>query len=147
MPHTKIWIHIVFSTFERKPLLNDSIRENVFSHILEYSKSKNIYVDRINGYVDHMHILISLSRDQTISKVMQYIKGESSHWINKNNLTKEKFEWQDEYFAVSVSESRLEAVRKYIDNQVEHHKKKSFKEEYDEFMKKYRFEHLAKANN
>jgi REP element-mobilizing transposase RayT len=146
MPHTKIWIHIVFSTFERKPFLNDSIRENVFSHILEYSKSKNIYLDRINGYVDHVHILISLSRDQTISKVMQYLKGESSHWINKNNLTKGKFEWQDAYFAVSVSESRLDILRKYIDNQVEHHKKKSFKEEYDEFMKKYGFVDLAKAN-
>ncbi len=70
MPHTKIWIHIVFSTFERKPLLDDSIRENIFKHIFDYSKSKDIYIDRINGYVDHVHILLSLSRDQTISKVM-----------------------------------------------------------------------------
>ncbi|MBN8568668.1 MAG: IS200/IS605 family transposase [Ignavibacteria bacterium] len=147
MPHTKIWIHIVFSTFERKPFLHDSIREKIFNHIFEYSKSKDIYIDRINGYVDHVHILISLSRDQTISKVMQFIKGESSHWINKNNLTKEKFEWQDEYFAVSVSESKLDIVRKYIDNQVEHHKIKSFKEEYDEFMKKYGFSDSAKANS
>ena len=147
MPHTKIWIHIVFSTFERKPLLNDSIRENIFKHIFDYSKSKDIYIDRINGYVDHVHILLSLSRDQTISKVMQFIKGESSHWINKNNLTKEKFEWQDEYFAVSVSESKLEILKKYIDNQVEHHKTKTFKEEYDDFMKLYGFKDLAKADS
>ena len=147
MPHTKIWIHIVFSTFERKPLLNDSIRENIFKHIFDYSKSKDIYIDRINGYVDHVHLLLSLSRDQTISKVMQFIKGESSHWINKNNLTKEKFEWQDEYFAVSVSESKLEILKKYIDNQVEHHKTKTFKEEYDDFMKLYGFKDLAKADS
>lgn len=147
MPHTKIWIHIVFSTFERKPLLNDSIRENIFKHIFDYSKSKDIFIDRINGYVDHVHILLSLSRDQTISKVMQFIKGESSHWINKNNLTKEKFEWQDEYFAVSVSESKLEILKKYIDNQVEHHKTKTFKEEYDDFMKRYGFKDLAKADS
>ncbi len=147
MPHTKIWIHIVFSTFERKPLLNDSIRENIFKHIFDYSKSKDIYIDRINGYVDHVHLLLSLSRDQTISKVMQFIKGESSHWINKNNLTKEKFEWQDEYFAVSVSESKLEILKKYIDNQVEHHKTKTFKEEYDDFMKRYGFKDLAKADS
>ena len=147
MPHTKIWIHIVFSTSERKPLLNDSIRENIFKHIFDYSKSKDIYIDRINGYVDHVHILLSLSRDQTISKVMQFIKGESSHWINKNNLTKEKFEWQDEYFAVSVSESKLEILKKYIDNQVEHHKTKTFKEEYDDFMKLYGFKDLAKADS
>ena len=147
MPHTKIWIHIVFSTFERKPLLDDSIRENIFKHIFDYSKSKDIYIDRINGYVDHVHLLLSLSRDQTISKVMQFIKGESSHWINKNNLTKEKFEWQDEYFAVSVSESKLEILKKYIDNQVEHHKTKTFKEEYDDFMKLYGFKDLAKADS
>ena len=147
MPQTKIWIHIVFSTFERKPLLDDSIRENIFKHIFDYSKSKDIYIDRINGYVDHVHILLSLSRDQTISKVMQFIKGESSHWINKNNLTKEKFEWQDEYFAVSVSESKLEILKKYIDNQVEHHKTKTFKEEYDDFMKLYSFKDLAKADS
>lgn len=147
MPQTKIWIHIVFSTFERKPLLDDSIRENIFKHIFDYSKSKDIYIDRINGYVDHVHILLSLSRDQTISKVMQFIKGESSHWINKNNLTKEKFEWQDEYFAVSVSESKLEILKKYIDNQVEHHKTKTFKEEYDDFMKLYGFKDLAKADS
>ena len=84
-------------------------------------------------------MLISLGRDQTISKIMQYIKGESSHWINKNKLTLEKFEWQDEYFAVSVSESKLDILRKYIDNQGEHHKKKTFKEEFDEFMNKYGF--------
>ena len=147
MPQTKIWIHIVFSTFERKPLLDDSIRENIFKHIFDYSKSKDIYIDRINGYVDHVHLLLSLSRDQTISKVMQFIKGESSHWINKNNLTKEKFEWQDEYFAVSVSESKLEILKKYIDNQVEHHKTKTFKEEYDDFMKRYGFKDLAKADS
>ena len=147
MPHTKIWIHIVFSTFERKPLLNDSIRENIFKHIFDYSKSKDIYIDRINGYVDHVHLLLSLSRDQTISKVMQFIKGESSHWINKNNLTKERFEWQDEYFAVSVSESKLEILKKYIDNQVEHHKTKTFKEEYDDFMNLYGFKDLAKADS
>lgn len=70
---------------------------------------------------------------------MQLIKGESSFWINKNKLTKEKFEWQDEYFAVSVSESILEKVRDYIKNQEEHHRIKTFQEEYDDFVSKYNF--------
>ncbi len=65
------------------------------------------------------------------------IKGESSHWINKNNLTKRKFEWQTEYMGVSVSESVVDKVREYIRNQSEHHRIKTFSEEYDEFMKKY----------
>ncbi len=70
------------------------------------------------------------------------IKGESSFWINKNQLTKERFEWQDEYFAVSVSESKIDAVRNYIKNQEEHHNKKSFQEEYDAFILRYGFEKI-----
>jgi REP element-mobilizing transposase RayT len=81
-----------------------------------------------------------LGTDQTIQKVMQLIKGESSFWINKNKLTIDKFEWQDEYFAVSVSESMVDKVRDYIKNQEEHHRKKTFQEEYDEFISKYGFE-------
>ena len=70
------------------------------------------------------------------------IKGESSFWINKNELTKEKFEWQDEYFAVSVSESVVDKVRDYIKNQETHHTKKTFQEEYDEFMIKFGFKNI-----
>ena len=72
----------------------------------------------------------------------QLIKGESSHWLNQNQLTKEKFAWQDEYFAVSVSESMIENVRNYIKNQEKHHQKKTFVEEYQEFIEKYNFEKL-----
>lgn len=71
---------------------------------------------------------------------MQLIKGESSFWINQQKLTKTKFQWQSEYFAVSVSESILDKVRKYIKNQEEHHKKKSFQDEYEKFIAKYNFE-------
>ncbi len=71
---------------------------------------------------------------------MQLTKGESSHWINKNNLCRQKFEWQNDYFAVSVSESAINKVRDYIANQEEHHKKKSFAEEFDNFLKKAGFQ-------
>lgn len=71
------------------------------------------------------------------------LKGESSHWINKQNLLKEKFEWQKEYFAVSVSESALNRVRDYIKNQENHHKRKSYNDEYLEFIRKYKFEILG----
>lgn len=75
---------------------------------------KNIYVDFVNGHVDHVHCLISLNANRTIAKILQLLKGESSFWINKNNLCKQYFEWQDEYFAMSVSESGVDAVREYI---------------------------------
>jgi REP element-mobilizing transposase RayT len=112
----------------------------LWDHIRENSKSKGIFLDQVSGYSDHCHCLISIGVDQTIQKVMQLIKGESSFWINKNLLTAEKFEWQDEYFAVSVSESQLEKVRNYIQNQEEHHKKKTYNEEYEEFINKYGFQ-------
>jgi REP element-mobilizing transposase RayT len=141
MPFVKVYIHFVWSTKNRYPYLNtNELRVKVWNHIRENAKAKGIFIDFINGYADHCHCLISLGIDQTIQKVMQLIKGESSYWINKYRLTKEKFEWQDEYFAVSVSESMLDKVRDYIKNQEEHHRKKTFQEEYDEFISKYGFE-------
>ena len=140
MAFVKVWIHFVWSTKNRKPLLNGDIRRNVFEHIRENAQAKGIRLDFINGYVDHVHCLISLGTDQTIEKLMQLIKGESSFWITKNKLTKDKFEWQDEYFAVSVSESLVDKVRDYIKNQESHHKKKTFQEEYNEIISKFGFQ-------
>lgn len=134
MPFVKVWIHFVWSTKNRQPFLTDTIRSKVLHHIRENARDKNIHIDFINGYLEHIHCLISLGTDQTIDKIMQLIKGKSSFWINKNKLTKFKFGWQDEYFAVSVSESNLESVRRYIAGQDEHHRKRSFDEEFEDFL-------------
>jgi putative transposase len=139
MPYARVWIHFVWSTKNREPQLVDSMRQKVFQHIKSNAKEKGIYMDCVNGHVDHVHCLVSLGTEQTIAKMMQLIKGESAFWVNKGKLIKNKLEWQDEYFAVSVSESNVEAVRKYILNQEEHHKKKTFLQEYDEFILKYNF--------
>lgn len=77
----------------------------------------------------------------SISKAIQLVKGEAAHWANKNSLVKSKLEWADEYFAVSVSESMLDKVREYIKNQEMHHKKITFKDEFDKFISKYGLEH------
>ncbi len=141
MPFIKVYIHFVWSTKNREPFLDlPKLRKKVWQHIRENAKEKNIFIDFINGYADHCHCLISLGVDQTIQKIMQLIKGESSFWITKQGLTEQKFEWQDEYFAVSVSESIVDRVRDYIKNQEDHHKHKTFQEEYDEFISKYGFE-------
>ena len=138
MSWVKVYMHMVFSTKNRKPFLNSpALRKNVFQHIKKNATEKEIWLDCVNGYKDHAHCLISLGREQCISKVAQLIKGESSFWINQNNLTTEKFIWQDDYWVVGVSESRLESVRKYIHNQESHHSKKSFSDEINEFMEKY----------
>jgi len=90
MPHVKVYIHFVWSTKNRYPYLDSKdLRLQVWKHIRENAVQKGIYIDFINGYSDHCHCLISLGRDQTLQKLMQLIKGESSYWINKNRLTKE----------------------------------------------------------
>jgi len=138
MSWVRIWIHIVFSTKNRQQLLTDKVRYQVFEHIRKNAKEKNIWLDEINGWIEHCHCLIRLSREQSISKVAQLIKGESSFWINKNSLI-ENFLWQDDYFAVSVSESNVEIIKNYIRKQEEHHRRNTFQEEFDEFRKKYQF--------
>ena len=144
MPFIKVYIHFVWSTKNRVPYLDSKeLRLKVWNHIKENAKEKGIFIDFINGYSDHCHCLISLGVEQTIQKVMQLIKGESSFWINKQGLTKEKFEWQDEYFAVSVSESMIDTVRNYIKNQESHHCKVEFQSELDEFLKKNGFEKFS----
>ncbi|MEO8885767.1 MAG: IS200/IS605 family transposase [Mucilaginibacter sp.] len=137
MSFVKIWVHLVFATKNREPLLKKEIRYDVYKHISENCLEKGIFLQTINGHDDHIHCLISLGKDQSIAKVSQLIKGESSFWINKNNLVEEKFSWQDDYFAVSISESQLQTVINYIKNQEKHHIKKTFAEEADEFIVKY----------
>lgn len=139
MSYIRMWVHLVFATKNRTPLLTKDIRYKVQEHIKENCKDKLIYLQAINGYTDHLHCLISLGREQNIAKVAQLIKGESSFWINKNQLTAEQFMWQDDYFAVSVSESNLQTVINYIKNQEIHHAKKSFNDEVKEFEKLYGF--------
>ena len=139
MAYVRIWVHTVWGTKEREPVLEKENRYTLFNHIRENAVTKDIHIDFINDYTDHVHTLISLNADQSIAKVMQLIKGESSNWANKNNVFKHKLNWANEYFAVSVSESMVDKVRDYIKNQEIHHKKKTFAEECEEFMTKYGF--------
>ncbi|MEZ5428995.1 MAG: IS200/IS605 family transposase [Pyrinomonadaceae bacterium] len=139
MPFVKVWIHFVWSTKNREPFLNKEIRPQVFRRIRENAQKKGIFLDHINGYVDHVHCLISLGTDQKISDIMRLIKGESSFWINRNKLSNFRFEWQDEHFAVSVGESIVDRVRDYIKNQERHHRRKTLQDEYDEMIEKYGF--------
>lgn len=141
MPFIKVLIHFVWSTKNRVPYLETKeIREALWQHIKVNSKGKDIYIDSVNGHMEHCHCLISLGKEQTISKVMNLVKGESAHWFNKQNFIKKKLEWQDEYFAVSVSPSAINRVRNYLKNQEQHHLKKTFQQEYDEFIEKFGFQ-------
>jgi putative transposase len=141
MPFIKVYIHFVWSTKNRVPYLKTlQMRKAMWKHIKENAEKKGIFVDYVNGYNDHC--LVSLGSEQTISKVMQLIKGESAFWFNNQKLILENFQWQNEYFAVSVSESVIEKVRNYIKNQEAHHNKKSFHDEYAEMIEKFGFEKI-----
>ena len=139
MPYINIYLHIIWSTKNREKTITKELKPLLLDHIKSNANEKGIFIDTVNCVQDHIHLIVSLGTDHAIGKVVQLIKGESSHWVNKNKLVKGKFEWQDDYFAVSVSESGLDRVREYIKNQERHHEKKTFKQEYDEFMDKYGF--------
>ena len=137
MSHVNIWVHAIWATKGRRPLLLKEIRRDVFDHIKTNAKSKNIHVDFVNGFLEHIHCTISLNADQNIANVINLIKGESSYWINKYRLTKSRFEWQDEYMALSVSDRGINNVREYIKNQEAHHQVVTYKEEYQKFIRDY----------
>jgi putative transposase len=140
MAQVRIWIHVVWGTKNRSPvMLNKNKRIDLCKHIKANAKDKKIYLDYINGESDHLHCLISMACDQNVAQIVKLLKGESAHYANKDSLFDTPFDWADDYYAVSVSQSQVESVRNYIKNQEEHHRKKTFVEECNEFMAKYGF--------
>lgn len=139
MPYVKVWVHFVWTTKNRLPLLTDEIRARVFQHIRENAREKDIFIDHINGWHEHVHCLISLGTDQTIAQIVKLLKGESSHWINQQKLCPAKFQWQHECFAVGVCESILDKTREYIRNQESHHGNKPFESEFEAMIRRYGF--------
>ena len=110
MPYTRIAIHAMWSTKNRDKIITKELKPVLLEHIRENAKKKNILLDTINCVQDHIHILFFLMPSQKLSDVLQLIKGESSFWVNRQKLKSTKFEWQDEYIAISVSQSVIEKV-------------------------------------
>jgi REP element-mobilizing transposase RayT len=139
MPHSfnKIWIHAIWATKERLPLINASVEDKIHPFISVQLREQGCLVKIINGMPDHIHCLFLLNPQKSIAEVIKQIKGSSSHFVNQNNLILEKFAWQTGYAAYSVSESVVDKVFLYIKNQKQHHTMKTFQQEYDEFLKLY----------
>ncbi|NLT50828.1 MAG: transposase [Ignavibacteria bacterium] len=134
---SKIWLHLIWGTHNHEKILVDKeLRKNISRHLLEYSKEKGIYMKINFVNADHVHTLIELPVEKPVAEVVKFLKGESSFWINKN--VDLKFSWAMGYAAFSISESGLEKVIKYISNQEEHHKAKSFIDEYKKFLDAYK---------
>jgi len=139
---------MVFSTKNREPYLSSrEIRRQVFQHIRENALEKKIRLEGINGYDDHVHCLLYLDKEQSISEVAHLIKGESSRWINTAEMIPGSFAWQDDYWAVSIGESELDRIRKYIANQEEHHSQQSFSNEMHDFSEEYGWNYFLEDIN
>ena len=143
MSYIQIWVHCVWGTKRRIAFFNKSNKMQVINHIRENAIKKDIYIDFLNIQKDHVHCLLSLKAGHSIDKDIQLIKGESSFWINKNNIVQGKFAWAEEFFVVSVSESQVNTVRNYIKNQDEHHRNKTWEEEYNEFIDRFEFKKMS----
>ncbi|TDP01663.1 IS200/IS605 family transposase [Flavobacterium sp. 245] len=142
--YTQIHIHFVFAVKYRKATIHKSWKEELYKYISGIIKNNNHKLLAIKGVADHVHILIGIRPAQSISELMKSVKQNSSKWINDNKFIGNHFEWQEGYGAFSYSKSQLNAVVNYIQNQELHHKKKSFREEYINFLKKFEVDYDEK---
>ncbi len=134
---TQLYIHIVFAVKYRERLLIKKMRDELFKYISGIISNRKHKVIIINGVQDHIHILIGLNPNDKISDLVACIKRESSSFINEKKFFSGKFHWQDGYGAFSYGRSQLDDIYKYIADQEMHHKKRTFREEYVELLKKF----------
>ncbi|MEY4432829.1 MAG: hypothetical protein RLZZ44_959 [Bacteroidota bacterium] len=132
--YTQIHIQFVFAVKFRNGLIHSSFKQELYQYISGIIKANNHKLLAINGMPDHLHILVGLRPSQSVSDLIQNIKSNSSKWINEKKFLKVKFEWQEGYGAFSYSKSHVQNVIRYIQNQEEKHKIKSFNEEYLDFL-------------
>lgn len=142
--YTQVHLQFVFAVKHRHATIDRVWREELYKYISGIVQNNNHKLIAINGMPDHVHILIGVRPNQSISELIQVIKTNSSKWINEKGFVKGKFEWQEGYGAFSYGKSQVNDVIEYIKNQQIHHTKKTFKEEYIEFLKKFEIDYDEK---
>jgi putative transposase len=138
--YTQIYVHLVFSVKNRDPLITKNFKDNLLKYITGIIKKRGCKLLTINSMPDHIHILLSLNPEKSISSLVREIKVFSVKYINENKLCKFKFNWQEGYGAFSYSGSQVDKVKSYIENQDKHHSKLTFNDEYVLFLKKFNIE-------
>lgn len=139
--YTSLHYHIVFSTKRREPYIAQNIQDRVWAYIGGIARENNMTALAVGGMNDHAHVLLWTRPTQTVSKAVQLLKGGSSLWIHQTFPALKGFAWQDGYGAFAVCRAHTEVVVEYIRNQKEHHRKKTFQEEYLAFLKEYGIEY------
>ena len=138
--YSRCWLHLTWATLRREPMLPKPAALRASDFLYDYAKSKGIHMETNYVNSDHTHAVIDLPTKLSIEEVLKLLKGASSHWINEQKMIRGKFNWGRGYGAFSVSHSNLETVIRYVLNQEEHHRKKTFAEELSEFVRAYELE-------
>ena len=138
--YSKVWVHLVWATLDREPMLSKPAAAKASAWLTEYAKQKRIYLKTNYFNPDHVHALIDLPTSLCIEDVVQLFKGSSSHWINEQRIVPGKFSWGRGYGAFSISESAVAEVSGYIANQEERHRKRTFTDELKRFVERYGLE-------
>ena len=142
--YTQIYIQIVFAVSNRLSLIHSEHKEEIYKYITGIIRNDGHKLIAINGMSDHLHILLGLKPDMALSDLVRDIKTNSSKFINQKRLTSGKFIWQEGYGAFSYGHSQLDIIIRYIQNQEQHHSRKSFKDEYLTLLKKFRVDFESK---
>jgi putative transposase len=135
--YTQIYIHSVFTVQNRVSLILPQWKDELYKYISGIVQNNGHKLIAINGMPDHIHLFIGMKPNQSLSDLMQDVKGDSSKWIHEKDFVKGKFEWQAGYGAFSYSISQIDTVVKYINNQENHHHKVTFIQEYLDFLEKF----------
>lgn len=134
----RIHIHLIFSTKNREPVLREPLRDSLNRYLAVILQDLDCIPELVNSVADHVHILLQLGRTISVAKVVENIKKTSSKWLKTKGQAYAAFAWQAGYGAFAVSESNVAAVRRYIERQEEHHRTKTFQEEYRVFLRRHR---------
>jgi putative transposase len=135
--YTQIYIQAVFTVQNKLSLIKNEWKEELYKYITGIVQNNGHKMIAINGMPDHLHVFIGMKPNQSLSDLMQDVKGDSSKWIHEKGFIKGRFEWQAGFGGFSYSISQIDTVVKYINNQVQHHKAKTFIEEYLDFLEKF----------
>jgi putative transposase len=139
--YASLYVHLVFSTKDRQPTLQAGLRERIWRYLGGIARREEMKAIEIGGTSDHIHALLSLAPTMAPATVVQTLKGNSSKWINESLGLPCRFEWQEGYGAFSVSSSQIDKIVAYIRRQEQHHRRKSFQQEYLGFLKKHKIQY------
>ena len=142
--YTSLTYHLIFSTKYRHKSIGPDFREQLYQYIGGILREKEGVLLEIGGIEDHIHIMAGIPPTITVSDMLRFIKSNSSAWVNETKKPKAKFAWQPGFGAFTVSYSQQPIVRKYIQKQAEHHRKKTFKEEFVQILKSHQIEYDQK---